>query len=221
MNIKISPSVLACDTLRVGEEIKRAVASGADMMHLDIMDGVYVPNMSFGFDFIRAVGTVSSVPLDVHMMTSCPQNYIDVLKEAGADNVTIHHDIADEETVIKALKDIKAAGMKASISLRPKFPAEDIVPYLPYIDMVLVMTVEPGFGGQSFMSDMLGKIRKIREMSPGIDIEVDGGINKETAGLCAAAGANVFVVGTASFGARDMKEAIDEIRSTASVHGVN
>lgn len=221
MKILIAPSVLACDALRVGDEIKRAVDSGADMMHLDIMDGVYVPNMSFGFDFIKAVGTVSTVPLDVHMMTVCPQNYIEVLKKAGASNVTIHHDIADEATVIKALKDIKAAGMKASVSLRPKFPASDLKPFLPYIDMVLVMTVEPGFGGQSFMSDMLSKIREIRGMAPDVDIQVDGGINKETAALCAEAGANVFVVGTASFRAPDMKEAIDEIRRAAAAHGVN
>lgn len=220
MKMQIAPSVLACNPLAVGDEIKRAVSAGADMLHLDIMDGVYVPNMSFGFDFIKSVKTVSSVPLDVHMMTVCPQKFIDVLKKAGADNVTVHHDIASKDEVIKMLCDIKNAGMKASVALRPKFDASDVVPFLPYIDMALVMTVEPGFGGQSFMKDMLPKIGEIRKMSREISIQVDGGINANTAALCAKAGADVFVVGTASFGAPDMKSAIDGVRLAATENGV-
>lgn len=212
----IAPSVLACDMLSVGDEIKRAVNAGADMLHLDVMDGVYVPNISFGFDFIKAVGTVSDIPLDVHMMTVCPQKYIDVLKKAGSCNVTVHHDIAERETVIETLCAIRSAGMKASIALRPKYSASYVIPFLPYADMVLVMTVEPGFGGQSFMEDMLPKIREIRKLAPDVDIQVDGGINKNTAALCADAGANVFVVGTASFGAPDMKAAIDDVRKAVS-----
>ena len=179
------------------------------------MDGVYVPNISFGFDFIAAMRRSSSLPIDVHMMTICPGKYVKELKECGAASVTVHHDIGTVDEVVKVLKDIKEAGMRAAIALRPKFPAKDIIPFLPYIDMALVMTVEPGFGGQSFMEDMLPKIREIRELAPELDIQVDGGIKAATASLCVGAGANVFVVGTASFRAPDMKEAIDEIRAKA------
>lgn len=216
MEILIAPSILACDMARLGEEMKRAEESGADVLHADVMDGVYVPNISFGFDFIAAVARSSSLPIDAHMMTVRPQKYIKELAAAGCANVTIHHDIAPEDEVIRSLCAIKDAGMRASLALRPAFPAEDIIPFLPYIDMALVMTVEPGFGGQKFMKNMLPKIEAIRRMAPRLDIQVDGGINAETASLCAAAGANVFVVGTASFRAPDMKEAIDSIRIAAS-----
>ncbi len=215
MSVLIAPSILACDMLAVGREMKRAASSGADILHADVMDGVYVPNISFGFDFIKAAGSVVDIPVDVHMMTVCPQKYIKELKDSGACSVTIHHDIAPEPDVIKALWEIKNEGMRAAVALRPKFPASDIEPFLPYIDMALVMTVEPGFGGQKFMEDMLPKIRKIRDAAPDIDIQVDGGINEATAALCAEAGANVFVVGTASFRAPDMKEAIKKIRRAA------
>ena len=220
MKMLIAPSVLASNILDLRSEIKRAEDAGADMLHLDIMDGVYVPNMSFGFDFIKSVAGASRIPADVHMMTCCPGKYIDVLKAAGADNVTIHHDIGTREDVIGILKDIKSKGMKASISLRPQFPAEDIEPFLPYIDMALVMTVEPGFGGQKFMADMLEKIAKIRKMAPDLDIQVDGGINSETAALCAKSGANVFVAGTSLFGADDMKTAVDNIKKTTGKYEV-
>ena len=220
MSVLIAPSILACDMLKVGKEMKRAEAAGADWLHADVMDGVYVPNISFGFDFIKAAKSAVGIPVDVHMMTVCPQQYIKELKACGADSVTIHHDIVPETDIIKALWEIKNEGMRAAVALRPKFPASDIAPFLPYIDMALVMTVEPGFGGQKFMSDMLPKISAIREMSPAIDIQVDGGINAETASLCAEAGANVFVVGTASFRAPDMKEAIDKIRLSAGKYEV-
>lgn len=216
MEIKIAPSILASDMLRVGEEMKRAEAAGADMLHCDVMDGVYVPNISFGFDFIKAVGTVTPLPLDVHMMTVKPGAYIEELKSAGAANVTVHHDIGDVSAVREILENIKKAGMKASLSLRPAFPAEDVLPFLDLVDMFLVMTVEPGFGGQKFMADMLPKIEKLRTIAPKADIEVDGGINAETAAMCARAGANVFVVGTSSFRAPDMRAAVTDIRSSAS-----
>ena len=214
-DIIIAPSILACDMTKLGEEMARAEASGADWLHADVMDGVYVPNISFGFDFIAAAHRSSSLPIDAHMMTVCPGKYIKELKESGSSSVTVHHDIGTEDEVISVLKDIKGAGMRAAIALRPKFPAEDIIPFLPYIDMALVMTVEPGFGGQSFMHDMLSKIEKIRSFAPSLKIQVDGGIKAETASLCAGAGANVFVVGTASFRAPDMKEAVCEIRAKA------
>ncbi|MBE6563399.1 MAG: ribulose-phosphate 3-epimerase [Ruminococcaceae bacterium] len=211
MIMKTAPSILAADMLKVGEEMIRAEKAGAHMLHADVMDGVYVPNISFGFDFIKAVRSVSSLTIDAHMMTVCPGKYIKELKAAGADIVTVHHDIGTADEVKKILSDIRGAGMKAALALRPKFPASDIEEFLPYIDMALVMTVEPGFGGQSFMADMLPKIREIRKMAPSLDIQVDGGINAETAALCAEAGANIFVVGTASFRAPDMKAALDGI----------
>ena len=220
MKTFIAPSILACDMQKLGEEMRRAERAGADVLHADVMDGVYVPNISFGFDFIKAVDKAVGIPIDVHMMTVCPQKYIRELKDAGADNVTVHHDTASRDEIIKTVWAIKNEGMKASVALRPKFPAEDIEPFLPYIDMALVMTVEPGFGGQKFMSDMLPKIAKIRSMAPRLDIQVDGGINEETAALCAKAGANVFVVGTASFRAPDMKSAITKIRRAAEKYEV-
>ena len=215
MKIQIAPSILACDMGRLSDEMRRAESAGADLLHADVMDGVYVPNISFGFDFIKAVHAASSLPIDVHMMTVCPQKYVFELRDAGASSVTIHHDIAPQDELIKALSDIKAAGMRAALSLRPAFPAEDLLPFLPYIDMALIMTVEPGFGGQRFMEDMLPKIEEVRRMAPTLDIQVDGGINEATAARCAAAGANVFVVGTASFRAPDMGEAIKKIRLSA------
>ncbi len=220
MSILIAPSILACDMKRLGEEMRRAERAGADILHADVMDGVYVPNISFGFDFIKAVRESAGIPIDAHMMTVCPEKYIKELKNAGADGVTVHHDIAPKEEIIKTLWAIKNEGMRAAVALRPKFPAEDIEPFLPYIDMALVMTVEPGFGGQKFMDDMLPKIAKIRAAAPKLDIQVDGGINEETAALCAEAGANVFVVGTASFRASDMKNAIKKIRQSAEKYEV-
>ncbi|MBR2848373.1 MAG: ribulose-phosphate 3-epimerase [Clostridia bacterium] len=218
--ILTSPSILACDFLHLEDEIRRAVASGADLLHADVMDGMFVPNMSFGFDVIRLIHGITDVPLDVHMMTSAPQKYIEVLRDTGAAIVTIHNDIGlSDEELIEALKKIRECGMKPAISLRPKIPAESVFPLLPYVDMVLVMTVEPGFGGQKFMADMLPKIAAIRKeidrQGRDIDIQVDGGINEENAARTAAAGANVFVVGTASFRAPDMKAALDGVKAAA------
>lgn len=220
MKILTSPSVLACDFLHLEDEIRRADAAGSDWLHCDVMDGMFVPNMSFGFDTIRAIDTVSDLPLDVHMMTCVPQNYLDALKNAGADIVTIHNDIGlSDEKLHEVLKNIHARGMKAAMSLKPKFPAETVFPFLEELDMVLIMTVEPGFGGQKFMPDMLDKIAAVRrkaiEMGRDIDIQVDGGINAANAALAAASGANVFVVGTASFRAPDMKAALDDVKKAA------
>ena len=220
MKILTSPSVLACDFLYLADEIRRADACGSDWLHCDVMDGMFVPNMSFGFDTIRAINTVSDLPLDVHMMTCVPQNYLDALKEAGADIVTIHNDIGlSDEDLLEVLKNIHARGMKAAMSLKPKFPAETVFPFMDELDMVLIMTVEPGFGGQKFMPDMLDKIaavrRKANEMGKDMDIQVDGGINAANAALAAAYGANVFVVGTASFRAPDMKVALDDVKKAA------
>ena len=217
--IMIAPSVLAADFLHLEKDIKRAEAAGADMIHCDVMDGVYVPNISFGFSIISKIRKVTTLPLDVHMMTCCPEKYIDVLKDAGACNVTVHSDYSDGDTVMRTVEAVRNAGMKASVSLKPGRAAEDAFRFAGLCDMILVMTVEPGFGGQRFMRDMLPKIRELDGYisSKGYDcaIEVDGGIDLETIGECAEAGASVFVVGTASFGSRNMKKRVGDLRESA------
>ncbi len=214
-----APSLLACDFLHLEDEVVRAEKSGADWLHLDVMDGVYVPNLSFGFDIIGKLRGVSGLYFDVHMMTVCPEKYLEVLKKAGANSVNIHSDVLSKEQTIDTLKQIKALGMDAAIALKPKVPAADIEDYIPYCDMVLVMTVEPGFGGQKFMADMMPKVREIRAMAdkvkPEMKIQVDGGVSAANIDVCAAAGANVFVVGTSSFRAPDMTEALAEMKSIA------
>lgn len=220
MEIKIAPSVLAADFLHLEAELKRTEDAGAEWLHCDVMDGIYVPNMSFGFGIIGQMHTATRLPLDVHMMTAKPQNYIDELKKAGAFSVTIHTDVMDEAETVATLKKIREAGMRAAVSVKPKQPAEEAFKYAEYCDMILVMTVEPGFGGQKFMADMLPKIRAIREYLdanyPECEIQVDGGIGRDTIAPCAEAGANNFVIGTASYRAPDMKAALDEYKALAN-----
>lgn len=214
-----APSLLACDFLHLEDEVRRAEVSGADWLHLDVMDGVYVPNLSFGFDIISKLRKVTNLYFDVHMMTVCPEKYLEVLQKAGANSVNIHSDVLSKEKTIETLKAIKSLGMDAAVALKPKVTAEEVADFLPYCDMVLVMTVEPGFGGQKFMADMMPKVKAIRQMAdqvnPGMHIQVDGGVGVSNIGQCAEAGANVFVVGTSSFKAPDMKAALAEMKTTA------
>ena len=218
MKILTSPSLFASDLLNIKNEIRRTEEAGADTIHFDIMDGVYVPNLSIGFDLLAQVRKVTDLPIDAHMMTVCPERYIERLSEAGADIVTVHNDIADADTIIGICEDIHSYGMMAAIALKPSVPAEDVLPFIDCCDMILVMTVEPGFSGQSFM-DMTDKIRKIREYlgDRTVSIQVDGGINAETAALCASAGANVFVVGSAAYRSEDMKATLTSIKRAATV----
>ena len=204
--IKISPSALACDLTRMGEEVNEIEKAGAEMVHLDVMDGVFVPNSSFGLAVLEALRKKSSMFFDVHLMIDKPEKYIErYITECGADLVTFH--LEATEIPDTCLEIIKKHGKKAAVSVKPKTPIEEVYPYLDRCDMVLIMTVEPGFGGQSFMPDMLEKVRLLRaeinRRGLDIDIQVDGGINSETAKLAAEAGANVLVAGSAVFKATD------------------
>lgn len=216
--IKISPSVLACDFSNFGEEVRKVEKAGAELLHLDVMDGMFVPNISFGPDIIRSVRKQSKMIFDVHLMIEDPIRYIDHFVKAGADLITFHYESCEDRMAV--INKIRAAGKKVAISLKPATPADVLRPYLPYLDMVLIMTVEPGFGGQKFMTDMMEKVSAVRAMirqgGYDIDVQVDGGINAQTTKTAAAAGANVLVAGSSIFGAEDVQKAIDEIREAAS-----
>ncbi len=210
MKTLISASILSADFACLGSEIDRAVSHGCDMIHFDVMDGHFVPNISYGVPVLKSLKKCTDKPYDVHLMISDPLRYIKDFADAGADIITFHFE-ADSD-VSATIKKIRECGCKVGISLKPATPAEDVYPYLGDIDMVLVMTVEPGFGGQSFMSDMLDKIAKIRakanELSLDLDIEVDGGIDGKTAPLVKNAGANVLVSGSYLFNAKDFGDAL-------------
>lgn len=213
--IKISPSLLAADFSRLGEEVKKVEDGGADMLHLDVMDGVFVPNISFGACVIGALRKKSSLLFDVHLMITNPIRYIEDFVKAGADMITIHYESCSNQ--IEVLKKIRDSGCRAAISIKPATPAFVLEPILRYVDMVLVMTVEPGFGGQSFIPETMESVRALDAMikSKGldIDIQVDGGITPETIRTAFDAGANVFVAGSSVFKAADPAAAISAMRA--------
>ncbi len=213
--MKIAPSLLSCDFSIMGQEVERMDRAGADWMHLDVMDGHFVPNLTFGAPVIKAVRRYSNKPFDVHLMISEPLRYIDDFAKAGADIITFH--VESDSDIDATIERIRTMGAKPGLVIKPNTPAWVVFPYLEKIDLVLVMTVEPGFGGQSFMENMLPKVRQIREECRRRDIdlliEADGGIGEATIAACAEAGVDVCVAGTAVFKASNAGEAIAQLKA--------
>lgn len=209
--VLVSPSILSADFSRFGDEIKRVEKAGADWVHLDVMDGMFVPNITIGPPIIRAVRPLTDLPFDVHLMIEDPIRYVDDFVKAGADFLTVHTESKGD--IAGAIKKIRGLGVKPGISLNPGTPFEDVKKYLDSVDLVLVMTVQPGFGGQSFREEGVPKIRLIREYAEDngldYDISVDGGINRETGKRCVDAGASVLAAGSYLFKMNDMKPEID------------
>lgn len=215
--MKISPSILSCDYGKIAEELKDMEACGADYMHIDVMDGHFVPNITLGAPVVKCIKKATTVPFDVHLMISEPLKYIDDFAAAGADIITFHTEC--DSPIGETIDRILSHGIKASLTVKPATPAEEILPYLDKLSMVLVMTVEPGFGGQSFMEDMMPKVSLLREeinrRGLNCEIEVDGGINEKTIAIAAKAGADVFVSGNAIFSSLDRKAAIEKFKAIA------
>ena len=212
--IKIAPSILSADFAKLGEEIKDVERGGADYIHVDVMDGHFVPNITIGPLIVEAIRPVTKLPLDVHLMIENPDLYIESFVNAGADYITVHVEACKH--LHRTIGLIKSLGVKAGVVLNPATPVNTIKHVIKDIDMVLLMSVNPGFGGQSFIPEVLPKIREVKAMAeqfnPTLEIEIDGGVNEETAKLCIEAGANVLVAGSAIYNKSDRKAAIAAIR---------
>jgi ribulose-phosphate 3-epimerase len=208
----VAPSILSADFARLGAEIESVAAAGADWVHVDVMDGHFVPNLTIGAPVVASLRKATALPLDVHLMIEKPERYIADFAKAGADYLTIHVESTNDPASV--LQEIRSLGVKPGITLRPRTPVEDIFPFLKLVDLVLIMTVEPGFGGQKFMAEQLEKVRALRAQMAALGvaplIEVDGGINAETVKLCD--GVDVFVAGSYVFGAKDRAAAIQSLK---------
>ena len=212
--IKISPSILSADFANLQRDIERIAT--ADYVHVDVMDGLFVPNITIGIPVVKSIRPTTTLPLDVHLMIDRPVRYVSDFCDAGADIVTVHVEADSEEGTHEALRRIHAKGKKAGIVLKPKTPASAVLPFINEVEMILVMTVEPGFGGQKFMADMMPKVQEIRRyidaMNPACELEVDGGVDPKTAPICIHSGANVLVAGSAVYKADDIPGRIQQLR---------
>ena len=212
--IKISPSILSADFAYLARDIQ--AISTADYVHVDVMDGLFVPNISIGIPVVKCIRPVTDLPLDVHLMIQEPVRYVDQFCDAGADIVTCHVEADTQENILAAIDKIHAKGKKAGVVVKPRTPASAVLPFIDRVEMILVMTVEPGFGGQKFMADQMPKVSTLRkwidEKNPGCELEVDGGVGPDTCGTCIAAGANVLVAGSAVYKAEDIPARIAQLR---------
>lgn len=212
----LSPSILSADYMNMERDLKATAEMGVKWLHVDIMDGLFVPNLSFGYSMVASMRKVTDQVLDVHLMIDRPIRYVENFCKAGADYLTIHVEADTRENTKAAIEKIRALGVKPGIVVKPKTPAEDIAEFLPMVDLVLVMTVEPGFGGQSFMEDMMPKLKKLRQMldkvNPQCILQVDGGVDGKTCGICKENGAEVLVAGSAYFKASDRAAFVKQIQ---------
>ena len=212
MKLKIAPSILSADFSRLGEEVRAAEEAGADQIHVDVMDGHFVPNLSMGPIVVEALRRVTSLPLDVHLMITDPEKYVPSFLKAGASHITFHVEVHRDPPGLASM--IREHGATAGLALNPETSVSSVLPFVDQFELILVMTVHPGFGGQSFLGDNLEKIGPIRESArKGVDVQVDGGVDGRTAVLAQQAGANVFVAGNAIFGAPDPRRALRDLRA--------
>ena len=214
--IRIAPSILSADFCKLGAEAAEVKAAGADWLHVDVMDGLFVPNISIGLPVVKSLRRATDMFLDVHLMIDRPLRYADRFCDAGADLVNFHVEADTADNIHQAIAVVKSRGRLAGVTIKPGTPAEAVLPFIGLCDLILVMTVEPGFGGQSFMSEQLPKINRVRAMieqhAPHCMLEVDGGVDEKTAPVCVKAGADVLVAGSAVFGKPDRTAVIRAIR---------